>query len=120
MDDDDLARQIQSLYKRGNFLAKNVRHCLNEVKVTLVKSFCSNISSSSLFHIHIIYSTEIHEYISSNNNISTTLSHNQSAQHSIFTSNNTLFCTKSINYELYFHVIKYTCMWIITVDVFHI
>ncbi len=26
----------------------------------------------------------------------------------------------SINHELYFHVIKYTCIWIIAVDVLHI
>ncbi len=49
MNDDDLARQMRSLYIRGNFLARNFRHCSDEVKVKLFKSFSSNMYSSYLW-----------------------------------------------------------------------
>ena len=48
-DDDDLIRQMRSLYMRGNYLARNFRYCSEIVKVKLFKSFCSNLYSSHLW-----------------------------------------------------------------------
>ena len=41
-DDDAIAGQIFSLYRRGNNLIKNFSHCRGDVKCKLVKPYCSS------------------------------------------------------------------------------
>ena len=42
-DDDDLNRQMRSLYGRGNALVRNFKHCSDLVKFQLFKTFCCNL-----------------------------------------------------------------------------
>ena len=41
---DDLAiqKEIKKIYTRGNILINNFKHCCNNVKNVLFKTFCSN------------------------------------------------------------------------------
>ena len=43
MDDDDIKRQMRSLYIRGNFLFRKFAYCSSHVKVRLFQSFCTNL-----------------------------------------------------------------------------
>ena len=48
-DDNDMKRQIKSVYARGNVLLKRFKNCSNEVKVKLFNSFCGNFYCSNLW-----------------------------------------------------------------------
>ena len=48
-DDCDIKRQIRSVYARGNSLIKKFRHCSEEVKVKLFKSYCSSFYGCTLW-----------------------------------------------------------------------
>ena len=48
-DDDDLIRQMRSIYARGNALIRNFKHCSEEVKSLLFKTYCSGMYGSSLW-----------------------------------------------------------------------
>ena len=41
-DNDDIKRQMRSTYARGNLIIKRFRHCTDDVKVKLFKSYCCN------------------------------------------------------------------------------
>ena len=49
MDDEDISRQMRSLYIRGNLLSRNFGFCSDTVKVQLFKTFCSNMYCSHLW-----------------------------------------------------------------------
>ncbi len=46
-DDDDLQRQMCSIYARGNSLIRNFRKCTDEIKVLLFKTYCTGFYSST-------------------------------------------------------------------------
>ena len=48
-DDDDLNRQMRSLYGRRNALVRNFKHCSDLVKIQLFKSFCCNLYCCGVF-----------------------------------------------------------------------
>ena len=48
-DDNDIMRQMRSLYIRGNFLSRNFMYCSDHVKSKLFLSFCSNMYCSHLW-----------------------------------------------------------------------
>ena len=48
-DDCDIKRQIRSIYARGNVLIKKFKHCSNDVKVKLFKSYCSSFYGCTLW-----------------------------------------------------------------------
>ena len=48
-DDNDIMRQMRSLYIRGNFLSRNFMYCSDHVKSKLCWSFCSNMYCSHLW-----------------------------------------------------------------------
>ena len=56
-DDDDLNRQMRSLYGRGNALVRNFKHCSDLVKFQLFKTFCCNLYCCHLwsFYNHTSY-----------------------------------------------------------------
>ena len=41
-DNDDIKRQMRSTYARDNLIIKRFRHCTDDVKVKLFKSYCCN------------------------------------------------------------------------------
>ena len=49
MDDEDISRQMRSLYIRGNLLSRNFGFSSDTVKVQLFKTFCSNMYCSHLW-----------------------------------------------------------------------
>lgn len=49
-DDRDLKRQMCGIYARGNALIKRFKHCNDEVKSKLFKSYCTSFYCSSLWH----------------------------------------------------------------------
>ena len=55
-DDCDINRQIRSFYSRGNIVIKCFRHCSDEVKSLLFKTYCSNMYCSHLWSKYSIYS----------------------------------------------------------------
>ena len=48
-DDCDIKRMIRSVYCRGNILIKKFRHCSDDVKVKLFKSYCSSFYGCTLW-----------------------------------------------------------------------
>ena len=48
-DDQDLNRQMRSLYIRCNTLIRNFSYCTNEVKIQLFRAFCSNMYCAPLW-----------------------------------------------------------------------
>ena len=50
MDDEyDINRQIRGLFTRGNIIIKCFRHCSEDVKILLFKTYCSNMYCSHLW-----------------------------------------------------------------------
>ena len=39
----DVSRQTRKFYRQANMLLRNFRYCSNEVKCSLLKSFCTNM-----------------------------------------------------------------------------
>ena len=54
--DRDITRQMRSLYARGNLIIRNFKHCSNEVKIQLFKTFCSNMYCGHLWSSYFSYS----------------------------------------------------------------
>ena len=48
-DDEDITRQIKSVYSRGNILVKHFKHCSNGVKVELFRSYLLNMYCCQLW-----------------------------------------------------------------------
>jgi len=48
-DDDDIMRQMRSIYAHGNILIRNFKNCSNEVKTALFRTFCTGFYCSSLW-----------------------------------------------------------------------
>jgi hypothetical protein len=48
-DDEDILRHVKSVYARGNMLISRFRHCSDDVKLKLFKSFLSNAYGSHLW-----------------------------------------------------------------------
>ena len=48
-DDYDIKRMVRSVYTRGNILIKKFRHCSDDVKVKLFKSYCSSFYGCTLW-----------------------------------------------------------------------
>ena len=48
-DNRDVKRQMRALYGRGNVIISKFRHCTDDVKVQLFKSFCSDMYCSHLW-----------------------------------------------------------------------
>ena len=48
-DDNDIKRQIRSLYSRGNLIIKCFKHCTDEVKLLLFKTYCTNLYCAHLW-----------------------------------------------------------------------
>ena len=42
-DEDDVDRQIGSIYAKGNMLVNTFKCCSDEVKIELFKAYCSNL-----------------------------------------------------------------------------
>lgn len=49
MDDEDMCRQMRSIYARGNALIKNFKNCTIEIKAMLFKTYCNGFYCSSLW-----------------------------------------------------------------------
>jgi hypothetical protein len=47
--DCDIKRQMKSIYCRGNILIKKFKHCSEDVKVKLFKSYCTSLYCSQLW-----------------------------------------------------------------------
>ena len=54
--DRDITRHMRSLYARGNLIIRNFKHCSNEVKIQLFKTFCSNMYCGHLWSSYFSYS----------------------------------------------------------------
>jgi hypothetical protein len=50
LDDDHILKEMRNLFARGNMLIRNFRHCSEEVKISLYKTFCSNIYCCPLWY----------------------------------------------------------------------
>ena len=48
-DDDDILRQMRSIYGRGNVLIRNFRNCSDSIKTMLFKTYCTGLYGSSLW-----------------------------------------------------------------------
>ncbi len=48
-DDEDVTRQMRSIYARGNALIRNFKHCSDEVKSLLFKTYCTGFYCSPLW-----------------------------------------------------------------------
>ena len=48
-DDNDITRQMRSLYSRGNMIVKNFKHCSEDVKIQLFKAYCNNLYCGQLW-----------------------------------------------------------------------
>lgn len=48
-DDVDILRQVKALYTRGNLLVRRFKHCSDDVKHCLFKSYCGNAYCSQLW-----------------------------------------------------------------------
>ena len=46
-DDDDLQRQMCSIYARGNILIRNFKNCTPDIKILLFKTYCTGFYSSA-------------------------------------------------------------------------
>jgi hypothetical protein len=51
-DDGDIAKQLRSLYARGNILIKSFSKCSPEVKILLFKTYCTNFYCSHLWQCY--------------------------------------------------------------------
>ena len=49
-DDDHICKEMRSLYARGIMLIRNFKHCTDDVKAKLYKSFCCSIYCCPLWH----------------------------------------------------------------------
>ena len=49
-DDDDIKKEIRAVYARGNRLLQNFRHCSDDVKGQLFKSYCTTFYCLSLWN----------------------------------------------------------------------
>jgi exonuclease III len=49
-DDDDISREISSIYVRGNMLIKCFRHCTEDVKTLLFKTFCTSFYCTQIWN----------------------------------------------------------------------
>ena len=56
-DDKDILRQCQQLYARGNMLLWKFYMCSTEVKLTLLRTFCSPIYTAQLWWNYTVAST---------------------------------------------------------------
>ena len=63
-DDKDILRQCRQLYARGNILLRKFYMCSTEVKLTLLRTFCSpmytaqlwwNYTVASIHNLHVAY-----------------------------------------------------------------
>ena len=63
-DDKDILRQCRQLYARGNILLRTFYMCSTEVKLTLLRTFCSpmytaqlwwNYTVASIHNLHVAY-----------------------------------------------------------------
>ena len=63
-DDKDILRQCRQLYARGNMLLRKFYMCSTEVKLTLLRTFCSpmytaqlwrNFTVASIHRLHVAY-----------------------------------------------------------------
>ena len=55
-DDEDIKRQMRSIYAKGNVLIKNFRNCKDDIKLLLFKTFCTGFYCSSLWRKYRKYS----------------------------------------------------------------
>ena len=53
-DELDMKKQMKSVYARGNGLIRQFRHCSEDVKCKLFKSFCSSLYASSLWNKYTV------------------------------------------------------------------
>ena len=49
IDDDDMARQRKQIYAQGNALVRKFYMCTGNVRMSLFKSYCSSLYTSSLW-----------------------------------------------------------------------
>ena len=54
-DDSDIKRQIRCIYTRGNILISKFKHCSDEVKSKLFKSYCSSFYGLNTWSSHHMY-----------------------------------------------------------------
>jgi len=50
--DNDINRQMRSIYGRGNIIINNFKHCTDSVKIQLFKTFCCNFYCSHLWSVY--------------------------------------------------------------------
>ena len=48
-DDEDISRQMRSLYTCGNSIIKHFKYCTDDVKLQLCKSDCTNLYCSQIW-----------------------------------------------------------------------
>jgi hypothetical protein len=59
-DNHDLLRQLKSLYARGNMVVRKFKHCSENVKMQLFKTYCSNFYAA---HLWSNYKTKVHNKV---------------------------------------------------------
>ena len=72
-DDKDILHQCQQLYARGNMLLRTFYMCSTEVKLTLLRTFCSpmytaqlwcNYTVASIHNLHVAHNNVFHLMLS--------------------------------------------------------
>ena len=53
-DDDHIKKETRSTFARGNMLIRNFKHCSDNVKVTLYKTYCSSVYCCALISTYLI------------------------------------------------------------------
>ena len=56
MDDNDINRHKRYLYSKGNMLIRNFKHCSEDVKARLLKTFCNNTYGGHLWSTYRVTS----------------------------------------------------------------
>ena len=49
-DNDHMSKEMRNIYARGNMLIRNFKHCTNDVKIKLYRTFCSSIYCCPLWY----------------------------------------------------------------------
>jgi hypothetical protein len=52
-DDDHIKKETRSTFARGNMLIRNFKHCSDDVKVTLYKTYCSSVYCCALISTYL-------------------------------------------------------------------
>ncbi len=58
-DDKDIERQMRYIYSIGNSIVQNFKHCTDDVKLQLFKTFCSNFYCCQLWSNYKVHKSYV-------------------------------------------------------------